>query len=66
MNESKELQNLRKQLEDLSKGSVPINTAFQYNAGIALLKYAKDKGYNNAQQVIRLAVNTFLTKSGYL
>lgn len=66
METSRNRETINKELEDFIKGSVPINTAFSNSIAQAIMKYQKDKGYLFPQDVIRLAVSTFLSKTGYL
>lgn len=66
MSDTKQLEDFKLHLESLLSGSVPINTTFKTNVANAIINYAKDKGLNHPQDVIRLAVANFLTKSGYL
>lgn len=66
MTDSTQLEDFKLHLENLLAGSVPINTTFKTPVANALVRYAKDKGLNHPQDVIRLAVANFLTKSGYL
>jgi hypothetical protein len=66
MVETSQLEDFKTHLESLLTGSVPINTTFKIPIAQALIKCAKDKGLNHPQDVIRLAVANFLTKSGYL
>lgn len=66
MNEDKQLQDFKNYLDTLLTASVPINTAFKKNIAFALVDYAKDKGLQHPQDVIRIAVASFLNKAGYL
>jgi hypothetical protein len=66
MTETTQLEDFKAHLESLLTGSVPINTTFKTDIAIALIQYAKDKGLNHPQDVIRLSVASFLSKAGYL
>lgn len=66
MDANTQLQDFKDYLDSMLTPSVPINTSFQIDIAYSLAKYAKDKGLKNAQDVIRLAVANFLTKSGYI
>lgn len=61
-----ELQDFKDELEKSLQGSIPINTSFKKDIAFALIKYKKAKGLPYVQDVIRIAVQNFLSKSGYL
>lgn len=66
MKNNKHSKSIDTTLENFINGSVPFNTAFAHNIAQALIKYQKDKGLPFPQDVIRLAVFNFLSKSGYI
>lgn len=66
MPKDQQTQEFKTYLDSILSGSVPINTAFKKDVAFALVTYAKDKGLNNPQDVIRLATAAFLSKAGYL
>lgn len=61
-----ELDDFKKELENSIQESIPLTTSFKKPIAFALLKYKKAKGLPYVQDVIRLAVQNFLTKAGYL
>lgn len=66
MADNYEFDELKNLLNLSDKGSVPINTAFNHDVAVALLKYANDNGLGKAQDAIRLFVGIGLSKAGYL
>lgn len=67
MTAAKDLQDFITALQDSAKGSIPINTTFDYETTVALFKYAKDKKMGKKPQpVIRSLVIAGLKKAGYL
>lgn len=48
-----------------SEKTTPVTTRFPHATVTSLHIFAKEKGLLSAQEVIRLAVSSFLDKSGY-
>lgn len=66
MNKNESHEQYSDKRKELSKSTVSITTTFSLKTSGALLKYAKEKGFSNTQEIIRMAVTNFLSKTGYL